>query len=43
MDKKHYGTPTLLWVEYNETDVVRTSLNGKDVIDGDVYGDEVWG
>lgn len=42
MNKKHYGTPTLLWIELRETDVVRTSLNSKDVMSDDVYGDGIW-
>lgn len=43
MEKKHYDTPTLLLAEFSKTDIVRTSsLTDKDVLGGDVYGDEVW-
>lgn len=44
MNKKHYCTPTL-GVELDETDVICTSfsLTDKDVVENDIYGDEIWG
>lgn len=42
MNKKHYGTPALVWIELHEADVVRTSLTQKDVTSDDIYGEEVW-
>ena len=48
MKKMNDGTPTLRYLEFSVTDVVRTSGNtpmsvlDKDVLCGDLYGDEAW-